>query len=253
MNRWVYILLALVMASLEAAEGGTLTGKVTWEGEIPKVMLLDITQNAEIQKACACTPDEKAKASPRLVVDEASRGVKFTVVSVEGVPADKAKPFPKREVIINQKFCEFLPHVVWIEVDTAIKFKNSDATLHNVHGKTEAGSVFNTSMPVKDQVIGKTLREPGIIALSCDVGHPWMSAYIFVTSHPYIAITDEQGKFSMDGIPAGTYTVKFWHAGWAAAPEKEHGDPVAHTVEVQIKPGETMEAHALLTETGFKK
>lgn len=253
MNRLVSILYLMTMASLEAADGGTLSGKVAWDGNIPSVPMLDISQNAETQKACACSANEKAKASPRLVIDQGSRGVKFTVITIEGIPAEKAKPFPKREVVIDQKHCEFIPHVSWIEVDTEIRFKNSDATLHNVHGKTEAGSMFNISMPVKDQVIGKRLREPGIIALSCDVGHVWMSAFIIVASHPYIAISDEQGKFSMDGIPAGRYTIKFWHSGWLTAPGKAPREPVAHTVDVEIHAGGTIEVNALLTETGFKK
>ncbi len=45
----------------------------------------------------------------------------------------------------------------------------------------------------------------------CDAGHTWMSAYIWVSKHPYYAVTDKSGKFEIADVPPGTYKLKAWH------------------------------------------
>ena len=254
--------LSILAVSLHAADGGTVTGKVTWEGDIPKAYEMDLTIKPDDLKTCQCKPDETIKISPRLLVDVATKGVKNAVVTLEGVPADKAKDFPKRDVLIDQKQCEFHPHISWAEVDGKVAVKNSDATNHNLHAKMGDGDVFNVAMPTKDQTIEKKLKEPGIITLQCDAGHAWMSGFIFVMEHPYIAITDDKGAFSIDGVPPGKYKLKFWHEGWKIAPILDpktqkpatygYSSPLEVAVDVDVKAGAT-ETNATLDENGFKK
>ena len=61
--------------------------------------------------------------------------------------------------------------------------------------------------------INSPLTEPGIVYLSCEAGHPWMSAYILVADHAYVAVTDGAGEFLIDNVPPGTYDIKMWHEG----------------------------------------
>lgn len=257
-----WLLLCLTGAS-RAGEGGSISGQVTWEGEAPKPVMLDITSKPEDLKVCACVPGEAAKASPRLAVDSATKGVAFTVVTLEGVPEEKAKPFPEREVVMDQKCCEFHPHVVWVEAGKTLLLKNSDNTLHNVHAKSSEGAAFNVSMPEKDQVLKRKLKDAGVLSLVCDAGHPWMSAYIFVVENPYIAITDAQGRFMIDGIPPGKYTLHYWHEGWEVTPILDlktqkpsayrYSDPLTRSVPVEVKGGAPTVAGAMLSVAGFKK
>jgi hypothetical protein len=38
-----------------------------------------------------------------------------------------------------------------------------------------------------------------------------MNAFVGVLDHPYFAVTGADGKFSLKGLPPGTYTVEAWH------------------------------------------
>lgn len=57
----------------------------------------------------------------------------------------------------------------------------------------------------------KSLTRAGIIKIDCDVLHTWMSAAIVVTQSPYYAVTDQHGRFVIEGLPAGEYQMETWH------------------------------------------
>jgi hypothetical protein len=89
--------------------------------------------------------------------------------------------------------------------------KNSDATLHNIHGLPVINSEFNFAMPkvVKEKAIRIDKAEHPI-KIKCDV-HPWMKAYVSVFDHPYFAVTDDTGRYQIDNVPLGKYEVVAWH------------------------------------------
>ena len=50
----------------------------------------------------------------------------------------------------------------------------------------------------------------GPITIKCDF-HPWMTAHFFVMEHPFFAVTDQNGRFRIAGLPDGKYSVAAWH------------------------------------------
>jgi uncharacterized protein (DUF2141 family) len=88
--------------------------------------------------------------------------------------------------------------------------KNSDATLHNIHGLPKVNSEFNFAMPkvVKEKAL-KIAKAENSIKIKCDV-HSWMKAYVSVFDHPYFAVTDDSGHYQIDNIPPGDYEVIAW-------------------------------------------
>ena len=91
--------------------------------------------------------------------------------------------------------------------------------LDQLHG-TQAGpdgpqTVFNYAQARQGQkeTVDMTMTKPGLVHLSCEAGHPWMSAYIYVAKDPYVALTDSNGEFVIKDVPPGTYTIKMWHEG----------------------------------------
>ena len=127
----------------------------------------------------------------------------------------RGKPFQESTPVLDQKNCTYDPHVLLIPVRSKLKIRNSDEVLHNAHGFLRNTDVFNLAMPRKDQVIEKRMRRAGIVSVKCDAGHTWMSSYVFVMKHPYYAVTDEEGRFSLENVPAGKkYTLRVWHEGW---------------------------------------
>jgi plastocyanin len=158
-------------------------------------------------------------------------------------PAQPPPPTPGAAV--DQVGCRYSPHVQAVTVGTTVALLNNDAVLHNVHGTVEASAapvtVFNVAMPFKGQKLPTVLRKPGVIKLRCDAGHTWMSAYIHVFDHPYFAVTDARGRFVLEGLPPGRYTLEYWHE-----PLLDEGKPVVKTATVEVAPGQDATADAKL-------
>jgi hypothetical protein len=116
---------------------------------------------------------------------------------------------PGRAVLDN-KNCAFAPHIQIVTVGSELVLKNSDPILHTVHARRDRETLFNVGLPKWRQVI-KSLDRPGVVRIDCDVLHTWMSAAIVVSDTPYFALTDEAGRFTLDGLPAGVYEMEVWH------------------------------------------
>lgn len=137
-------------------------------------------------------------------VDSVNTAVLLTVLN----PPTGGKP--RGPVSVEIKGCQFQTRVVGLMTGQSLRLVNRDDIAHNVHGLPEANREFNIGMPptaTETVSFGKPERP---FAVKCDV-HPWMTSYVAVMSHPYFAITDASGKFRIDGVPAGSYSVLAWH------------------------------------------
>jgi hypothetical protein len=118
---------------------------------------------------------------------------------------------PPRRGRMDQRDETFSPHVLAVTVGTTVDFPNNDRTYHNV---------FSLSKPKRFDLgrygRGKSepvyFDQPGIVRVFCDI-HSHMSAFVLVFNHPYHTTTDAEGRYRIDKIPPGTYTVAAWHEG----------------------------------------
>jgi hypothetical protein len=92
---------------------------------------------------------------------------------------------------------------------TAVKFQNSDRVAHNVFSMSPTKS-FDLGKIAPKQFGSVTFEKSGIVELLCGF-HSQMIAYIRVLDHPYFTVPDQQGKFIIQGVPAGTYELRIWH------------------------------------------
>ncbi|MGH7875007.1 MAG: hypothetical protein ACREQO_22660 [Candidatus Binatia bacterium] len=106
--------------------------------------------------------------------------------------------------------CAFTPHVQVAAVGSAVLLKNSDPILHTVHARLGRETLFNVGLPHWRQVEAR-LERPGVVRITCDVLHTWMSAAIVVADTPYAAVTDARGHFSFNDLPLGAYDLEVWH------------------------------------------
>ncbi len=238
--------LLLVAATLPVAaqtyvggdvEGGAeITGQVTWSGARPALEDFAINKNPDV---CDTGGDGK-RASNRLVIGKGG-GVANAVVYLEGVTA--GKPMPAETVTLDQKGCLYDPHIVLVPKKAELSMSSSDAILHNIH--MFGAAVYN--LPFPDQnTVAKKMRKGGLVRIQCDAGHGWMSAYAWVMSHPYYALTGDDGTFALTDVPPGNYTVKMWHESWEVAEKIEKDgvvtgydfkDPVEQEKEVEVASG----------------
>lgn len=189
-----------------AAFGANVTGKVNFGGAAPKPT--SIKMNAD--PVCAKESAGKTVLKEDVVVNANKTLANVFVYVKEGVKGN-VPPAPQEAVTFDQKGCVYHPHVIGVRVGQPLKILNSDPTLHNVNALAKANAKFNAGMPTKGQVIEKKFTKPEtMVKVKCDV-HGWMSAYIGVVDHPYFAVTDNTGAFTLKDLPAGEYTVEAWH------------------------------------------
>ncbi|MBI4000033.1 MAG: carboxypeptidase regulatory-like domain-containing protein [Candidatus Omnitrophica bacterium] len=127
---------------------------------------------------------------------------------------------PTIPITLDQKGCQYHPHVLGVQVGQPFEMVNSDPTLHNIHSLAEKSAQFNLGMPIENMRLKKKFENPEImVKLKCDV-HPWMSAYIGVLSHPFFSVSGSDGAFEIKDLPAGEYTIEAWHEKYGTQTQK---------------------------------
>ncbi len=119
-------------------------------------------------------------------------------------------PSPKENPIMDQRGLRFIPHVLPVLAGSTVDFPNNDKVRHNVLSPSYSAKQFNLGIYAAGQSKQVTFDRVGVVPVLCNV-HSEMFAFILVLSNPYFAVTDNQGNFSIKDIPAGTYTLTFWH------------------------------------------
>ncbi len=183
-------------------DGGSIGGTIALSGPIPKLPLRKIGKDPQV---CGTADRE----SQKLIVN-GTGGLKNAVVIVEGVKRGKPMPPAAQSAEIDQKKCEYSPHIQFIAVNSEIGLRNSDPILHNIQFFLGDNSLFNIAQPVQGQVNKQKLPKVGMLYVECAV-HGWMQGNVVVVDNPYYALTDDHGKFSITDLPPGKYQVKIWH------------------------------------------
>ena len=191
----------LLAAPALAQPTGSLAGTVRLAGKPPVREPLPVFKHEEV---CG-----KGVPDDRLVVS-GTGAVRWAVVTVEGVPANAPPPRTDPGVVLDNHTCRFSPHVLVAEVGQTLDIHNSDPILHNADARLDGATVFNFALP-PDRMVHTKLDRAGTMAVSCDVRHSWMSAFIVVATHPFHTTTDAYGEYQIDDLPPGTYTLRVWH------------------------------------------
>ena len=137
------------------------------------------------------------------------------LVWIEGITAGKPLPELRRDRITIHN-CRFEPRLIAVPIGTTLNIFSRDGTEHDARFYREGEGepveqvrTFNAGSLVPSEKIAKA---PGIVEIRSTL-RPFARGYIAVFNHPYYAITDDSGAFTIDGLPQGTYTVKIWHEG----------------------------------------
>ena len=147
------------------------------------------------------------------------QGDTHTVVYLEHV-AGTFKP-PAKPPVMDQHYKKFIPEVLPILVGTAVEYHNEDSFKHNVFSPDYGG--FNLGAwgqgATKNHTYDTCKKAPCVYRQMCLI-HPHMLGYVVVLQNPYFAKTDDNGRYTIAGVPPGSYTLVVWHAGkLTAAPQ----------------------------------
>jgi hypothetical protein len=201
------------VSSIELNEGVTdykgsrVVGVIQFGGAVlPKKRLVNMAADAACVKQHGAPP-----VDPTMLVN-ADKSVSNVLVYVKSaVPADAVKK-AAGGAMLDQRGCEYVPHVLGIVAGQPLRVWNNDPLLHNVRFESKQNGAQNAGMPAAGMKMDfNNLNKPEFGAtFRCDV-HPWMGAVLHVMPNQFFFVSDVQGRFEIKGLPPGSYEVGTWH------------------------------------------
>jgi hypothetical protein len=205
-----FLIVPALVAGLQAAVAGDLTGTVTLDGTPPEAKVNDaLANNAQ------CAPLHNGPVKIEFYKVGANKGLAEVVVRLKNV-SGKSTGESAAPLVLDQKGCEYIPYVAAVQTGQKVIIKTSDPVLHNVHIDPNAeggnaGKAKNMAQAPGGADITTSFTAPeDFLKIRCDV-HPWMFSYVTVVDNPYFAVTDKDGKFKIANVPPGKYTVEALH------------------------------------------
>jgi hypothetical protein len=235
----------LAAAALGAAGTGTFSGTILFEGDIPELPPAAAQGDPTIKDPAVCLAQGNVP-NESLVVNPKNKGMKNVFVYLPEAPAGAEVPKPPAEpVVFDQKDCRFLPHALLVQAPCKVLVKSDDPVAHNTRTSPLSNTPFNQSVAANDRKgldlnYKKAERLP--VEVKCDF-HTWMKAYHLVLDHPWMAVTDDDGKFTIKDVPAGKHEFVIW---------QERKGYLNRKYAIEIKPGETKEVVLRYKAAEFK-
>src|SRR5215213_6933906 len=188
--------------AVDPATAAALTGHVTFTGAVAPAEVIRLDGDP---KCVAAAQGEVRQTEFIVSNDGTSLGNVFVYIK-DGLP-QRLYAVPNEPVVFDQQKCRYVPRVVGIQVGQPLEVRNSDPLLHNVHAEGAVNRPFDVGQPLQGIKTTHTFTTREVmIPVKCQV-HSWMRGYIGVVEHPFFAVTDGNGKFSIPQLPPGTYTI----------------------------------------------
>jgi plastocyanin len=205
MKKTLFSLLALA-AFAAGLQAGDITGVITFKGTPPPER--EITPIKDNPDCAAMYPN--GVPSTKFYVVNSSGDLADVVVSLKGITG-KSTGASAQPVVLDQKGCLYSPQILAIQTGQKLIVKNSDPCVHNVHTKPVDNPESNqVQMPGGADLTFTFDKPEPFLKFQCDV-HPWMFAWVSVFDHPYFAVSDKDGKFTIKNVPPGKYTLEAAH------------------------------------------
>jgi hypothetical protein len=209
----------------DPARSGSVAGRVTWPGPPPTAPdFLFGTPRPDGTVGTRMMPNPNRPA-----IDPASRAVAGAVVFLRGLDPAAAKPWDlppvrvewrDRQVVICQGDGE-PRRAGFVRRGDAVTLASADPVYHVLRGR--GADFFSLTFPEPGRPLTRTFDRPGRVELSSGAGCYWARADLFVCDHPYYTLTDRDGRFAFDRVPAGPVEVVAWLPGWS--PARQDRDP----------------------------
>jgi len=214
----------------DASKGtATIAGTILFEGPTPKAFPTKVTEgHCAVHYTDAMAPDES------IIVNDGK--LQNVVVWVKKGLEMWQFDVPATAATLNQDYCRYVPHVQALQVGQKLDITNSDPVMHNVHVVGERNKGENFSQSTKGDKTTRVYKKREVsVMFKCDV-HGWMKAWVAVVDHPFFHVTGENGRFSLSGLPAGSYEIEAWHEVLGRRTEKiTVGDKETKTLDFRFQ------------------
>jgi len=212
--------------AVSVTDGGSIKGKVVFNGTIPPKRKVVPTKDREVCGSGVREVDQ--------IMVGGDKSVAEAVVYLKAVEKGKAWPKLAKPPEIDNVKCDFNPHVMVMPAGDLVVV-NTDPVLHNTKSFIDKIPIFNVALPNQGQRITRPIKKTGIMRVECDA-HGWMLGWVYVADNPYYAITAKDGAFTIADVPPGSYTLVAWqeYTGPTETPITVKGkEPTTVTVELK--------------------
>lgn len=198
---------------------GTIVGQFVFDGPIPEKVLLHKKDDPAVKDGGSCATKDHYRND--LVVNEKNKGIQNIFIyekrgayskKKDAIHPDLRKP-KNKEVYFDQKGCRFFPKALLVRAGQTVIVLSDDSVNHNTNMKPLKNQPMNVMIGANDREgtpFPLTKGETAPIEVACDL-HPWMKADWLVMDHPYMAVSNSDGRFMIANLPAGKHEVRLWH------------------------------------------
>ena len=207
------------------AAGGTLVGRIVYDGEPPAPELLAIPlvrsyysggQWRETREIPSHREAFDAGLTDQTLLVDKEGGIANAVIWVRSrnVPAPE-KPAELAAAMMEFRDHQLSPHVLVFWNAAPLRFKNNAPEAVNFNLASIHDQANRLVLPGGEIVFDQRRAQPLPSRVTSNV-QPWLSAYMMPLSHPYFAVTDEEGRFKIENLPPGEWVFRVWHerSGW---------------------------------------
>jgi|GEM_PF-1210857 len=214
-----------------ASRTGSLSGRVLFAGEPPTMSPL-FEKGAAVKEAEVCSAADMPDESLLVSTDG---GIANVFIYLSNAPRRAGRQLPpSNSVTFDVEHCRFSPRGMIVRVGQTVKVRNNDRANHavGIHAKrNKASSMILRGGTRKTQEFAYTTAESEPVKVTCSF-HRWMTAWHLPLNHSFAAVTGEDGRFTIDGLPDGTHRFVVWH-------ETVDGHFLNRNLSVEITAGET--------------
>ena len=187
---------------------GTIKGRIVYSENAPAAEKIDVERDADVCGKVGLVDES-------LVVDQENRGICNVAIWLdtrEQIPEHPSfNDQPKEVPVIDNRDCRFQPRMLTVRTGQIFELKNSDPVAHNAAVYARRNTPFSEIIP-QNQPLQKKFSKAETLPVRVDCSiHSWMKAWLIVSDHPYVAVTDEDGNFEIRNVPAGEWEFRFWH------------------------------------------
>jgi hypothetical protein len=209
---------------------GSVSGTVRWRGEIPSPVEVAGTGTG------AC---DRTRSIPSVRLGPGG-GVEGAVIVLEGIHEGRLPMGGQLEYTFSG--CELRPEIAAVSTGTALRFRNDEDVLHNLRVVGGRRSVLDVGLPTRGAT-AEAIAEAGVYRITDDAAHPWIESYLFVAPHPYVVVTNAEGRFNLPRVPVGSYQIRLWHPGILNGGPTSSGRPMRSAPIVLLRPVAVSEAN----------